>query len=84
MGSGGFELGGGVGFYQLLVIAGTISHTTISSSGTELGYMANVSWHHPILSESQLGVDFRIYDFADRPLTVAVLGVSFQTPLIGL
>ena len=84
MGSERFELGGGVGFYELLVSAGTTRKTTISSTGTELGYMANVSWHFPIFSESRLGVDFRIYDFADRPLTVAVLGLSFQTSLITL
>ena len=84
MGSRRFEFGGGVGFYHLLVSAGTEKKTTISSSGTELGYMANISWHFPIFSESQLGVDVRIYDFADRPLTVAVVGLSFQTRLIGL
>ena len=84
MGSRRFEFGGGVGFYHLLVSAGTEKKTTISSSGTELGYMANISWHVPVLSESQLGVDVRIYDFADRPLTVAVVGLSFQTRLIGL
>lgn len=84
MGGKRIEVGGGVGFYQLLVRAGTTDRTTISSSGTELGYMGNVSWHAPIFSGSQLGVDLRIYDFADRPLTLAVLGLSFQTSLIDL
>ena len=84
MGGDRFEFGGGVGFYHLLVSAGTTRRTSIASSGTELGYMANVSWHFPILAHSQVGADFRIYDFADRPLTVAVLGLSFPTPLFRL
>ena len=84
MGGESFEFGGGIGAYQLVVSAGNTDRTNFASVGTELGFMINGSWHYRLSRRLEIGADLRVYDIAERPITIAILGLSLRTSLFDL
>lgn len=84
IGGDAFEFGGGFGAASLVVSAGKGGSRTITSSGLELGFFVNTSWHFSLFGSTDLGLDLHVYDFADRPITMAMLGLSIRTSLLDL
>lgn len=84
MGGESLEFGGGIGAYYLVVSAGSVDRTRFASIGTELGFMLKASWHKRLSDRFELGADLRVYDIAERPITIAVLGLSIRTSLFDL
>lgn len=84
MGSKYFEAGGGLGVYSLIVNAGGKNDKAFKSYGWELGYMFNVSGFYPLSDRFEIGGDLRLYNFADRPITMLLFGVSLRATLLKL
>lgn len=84
MGNDRFEIGSGIGLFQLLVSAGTSEATSFASEGIDLGYVFSGSWHEPIFDGVDLGLHARFYEFVDRPITIVMLGLGIRFDVASL
>lgn len=84
MGGTELEAGFGVGYYILVVSAGTVNGTDFASTSSELGYMGHFSWHPHLFGGNNLGADFHIFSLADQAITTIALGISFRFSILEL
>ncbi len=79
MGNERFEIGGGIGYFDLIATTkGENQGLNFQSHAWEIGFMVNALYRFPLGERFDLGPSLRLYNLADRPVTVLMLGADLQ------
>gem|GEM_PF-3668661 len=75
----GFELSGGIGAYSLNSTGGLLRGGNVASQAWDIGYMGALAWTwSPERFPFGIGVDVRLMQFTDRPITILMPGLRLR------